>query len=233
MLRFCLVNIGLLAVYFANSPSQLFWEGEIRQAQGRNWKPKMDLNICILVISRYNICNLNTCILVILRYNISNLNILRIHISYFRGHKITYMITYPPVSPIGFVFLSPCHICLFALNVPQLHIFNDKYSTLLIIAIIVVQGRSSINNNVYFMKLPFRVINTSYWSRKLKMKSLYLMEAIPKLHPSFLLTDSLGGVCLYLIYMFKTKQTPNWVCRVLGLIIPYHSFGCHVPMHYL
>jgi hypothetical protein len=47
---------------------------------------KMDLNICVLVISRYNICNLNTCILVILRYNISNLNILRIHISYFHGH---------------------------------------------------------------------------------------------------------------------------------------------------
>jgi hypothetical protein len=47
---------------------------------------KMDLNICILVISKYNICNLNICILVILRYNISNLNILRIHISYFRGH---------------------------------------------------------------------------------------------------------------------------------------------------
>ncbi len=47
---------------------------------------KMDLNICILVISRYNICNLKICILVILRYNISNLNILRIHISYFRGH---------------------------------------------------------------------------------------------------------------------------------------------------
>ncbi len=51
-------------------------------------KLKMDLNICILVISRYNICNLNTCILVlvILRYNISNLNILRIHTCYFHGH---------------------------------------------------------------------------------------------------------------------------------------------------
>jgi hypothetical protein len=47
---------------------------------------KMDLNMCILVISRYNIYNLNICILVILRYNISNLNILRIHISHFRGH---------------------------------------------------------------------------------------------------------------------------------------------------
>jgi hypothetical protein len=32
------------------------------------------------------ICKLNICILVILRYNISNLNILHIHISYFRGH---------------------------------------------------------------------------------------------------------------------------------------------------
>jgi hypothetical protein len=47
---------------------------------------KMDLNICILVISRYNICSLNIYILVILRYNIFNLNILRIHISYLRGH---------------------------------------------------------------------------------------------------------------------------------------------------
>jgi hypothetical protein len=49
---------------------------------------KMDLNICILVISRYNICNLNICILVILRYNVSNLIILCIHISYFRGHSM-------------------------------------------------------------------------------------------------------------------------------------------------
>ncbi len=116
---------------------------------------------------------------------------------------VTYGITYPPVSPIGFVFWSLCHICLFALNVPRLHTLNNKYPTLLIIALIIVQGRSSINNNVYFMKLPFRVINTSYWSRKLKMKSLYLMEAIPKLHPSSLLMDSLGGACLYLIYMSK------------------------------
>ncbi len=46
----------------------------------------MDLNTCIWMISKYNICNLNICILVILRYNISNLNILRIHISYFSGH---------------------------------------------------------------------------------------------------------------------------------------------------
>ncbi len=48
---------------------------------------QMDLNVCILVISKYNICNLNICILMILRYNISNLNILHIHISYFRGHN--------------------------------------------------------------------------------------------------------------------------------------------------
>jgi hypothetical protein len=42
---------------------------------------KMDLNVFILMISKYNICKLKICILVILRYNISNLNILRIHIS--------------------------------------------------------------------------------------------------------------------------------------------------------
>jgi hypothetical protein len=48
---------------------------------------KMDLNLHILMFSKYNICKLNICILVILRYNISNLNILRIHISYFRGHN--------------------------------------------------------------------------------------------------------------------------------------------------
>ncbi len=50
---------------------------------------KMDLNICILMIYKYNICKLNICILVILRHNISNLNILRIHISYFHGHNNT------------------------------------------------------------------------------------------------------------------------------------------------
>ena len=54
-------------------------KGEIRNL-------KMNLNICILMISKYNTCKLNICILVILRYNISNLTILRIHISYFRGH---------------------------------------------------------------------------------------------------------------------------------------------------
>jgi hypothetical protein len=47
---------------------------------------KMESNIYILVISKYNLFNLNTCILVILRYNVSSLNILRIHISYFHGH---------------------------------------------------------------------------------------------------------------------------------------------------
>jgi hypothetical protein len=52
---------------------------------------RMDLNICILVISKYNICNLIICILVILRYNISNLNILRIHISYFRGRDSSHV----------------------------------------------------------------------------------------------------------------------------------------------
>jgi hypothetical protein len=49
---------------------------------------KMDLNICILMISKYNICKLNIRSLVILRNNISNLNILHIHISYFREHDI-------------------------------------------------------------------------------------------------------------------------------------------------
>jgi hypothetical protein len=47
---------------------------------------KMDLNICILMTSKYNVCKLNICILVILRYNITNLNIVHIHISYFPGH---------------------------------------------------------------------------------------------------------------------------------------------------
>ncbi len=40
MLRFCLVNVQSLPVYFVNTPSQHFREGEIRQAQGRNRKPK-------------------------------------------------------------------------------------------------------------------------------------------------------------------------------------------------
>jgi hypothetical protein len=47
---------------------------------------KIDLNICFLMISKYNICKLNICILMFSKYNISNLNILRIHISYFHGH---------------------------------------------------------------------------------------------------------------------------------------------------
>jgi hypothetical protein len=47
---------------------------------------KMGLNLCILMISKYNICKLNICILIISKYNISNLNILCIHISYFCGH---------------------------------------------------------------------------------------------------------------------------------------------------
>jgi hypothetical protein len=51
---------------------------------------------------------------------------------------VTYVITYSPVSPIGFMFQSPCGLSLFALNVPQLHILNDKYPTLLVIAVIVV-----------------------------------------------------------------------------------------------
>jgi hypothetical protein len=42
----------------------------MRQAQGRNWKPKMDLNTCTLV-------GLRCCILVLF---------LRIHISFFHGH---------------------------------------------------------------------------------------------------------------------------------------------------
>jgi hypothetical protein len=49
--------------------------------------PKNDLNICVLMISKYNMCKLNISILVILRYNISKLNILCIHISYFCGHN--------------------------------------------------------------------------------------------------------------------------------------------------
>jgi hypothetical protein len=40
---------------------------------------------------------------------------------------------------------------------------------------------------------------------------------IQERHPSSLLMDSLGSASLYLIYMLKTKQTPIWVCHVLGL----------------
>jgi hypothetical protein len=36
---------------------------------------KMDLNLCILMISKYNICKLNICILAISKYNICKLNI--------------------------------------------------------------------------------------------------------------------------------------------------------------
>ncbi len=89
-------------------------------------------------------------------------------------------------------------------------------------------GKSSINNNVYFVKLPFRVINTSYQSRKSKMESLYFMEAVPKLHPSSLLTDSLGGACLYLIYMLKTETNPNLVllCPWVNNSLPFIWLPC-------
>jgi hypothetical protein len=52
---------------------------------------------------------------------------------------VIYVITYPPVSPIQFVFQSPSHLCCFALNVPQLQILNNKYPTLLVIVVIIVQ----------------------------------------------------------------------------------------------
>jgi hypothetical protein len=52
----------------------------------------MDLNICILAISRYNICNLNICILVILRYNIS----IWIHVLWTYVSLIPYICTHPP-----------------------------------------------------------------------------------------------------------------------------------------
>ncbi len=87
MLRFCLVNVRSLAVYFANAHSQRFSEKEKLGKPKEEFRIlKMGLNICILIIPKYNICKLNIFILVILRYNISNLIILRIHISYFRGH---------------------------------------------------------------------------------------------------------------------------------------------------
>jgi hypothetical protein len=55
MLWFCLVNVQSLAVYFANAPSQRFREGEIRQAQVRNWKPKNGFKSMYLMIFKYNI----------------------------------------------------------------------------------------------------------------------------------------------------------------------------------
>jgi hypothetical protein len=64
--------------------------------------------------------------------------------------------------PIGLMFSNPHHLCLFTLHVPQLHILNNKYPTSLVIAVIIVRGRSLINNNMCFMELPFHVINTSY-----------------------------------------------------------------------
>ncbi len=66
---------------FANAPSQLFWEREFRQAQGRNRKSKWILNTCNL-----KLCNLNICILVIVGYHIF-VFVLRVHISNFRGHN--------------------------------------------------------------------------------------------------------------------------------------------------
>ncbi len=101
--------------------------------------------------------------------------------------------------------LSLLHLPLFALNLHQLHTLNDKYLTLLIIVVRVVQGRSTINSNIYFMKFPFHLTNTSYWSMKLKTKLSYLMEAILKINQFTLLMELLGVASLSKICKLKTK----------------------------
>ncbi len=81
MLRFCRVDVQLSAVYFATLPLSVSEKKKLGEPKEEIGNLKMDLNICILMIFKYNICKLNISILLILRYNISNLNILRIHIS--------------------------------------------------------------------------------------------------------------------------------------------------------
>jgi hypothetical protein len=56
---------------------------------------------------------------------------------------VTHVIIYPQVFLLGFVCQSLPHLPLVALNVPQLHILNKIYPTLLLIAAIIEQGRSS------------------------------------------------------------------------------------------
>jgi hypothetical protein len=86
MLRFCLVDIRSSAIYLANAPSQLFWEREVRQAQGksRNLYRFAYVNLYILQIHWSDFIYVNS-------YN------LRIHIiwitfssivhkGYFHGH---------------------------------------------------------------------------------------------------------------------------------------------------
>ncbi len=56
---------------------------------------------------------------------------------------VTHVIIYPRVFLLGVVCQSLPHLPLVALNARQLHILNKIYLTLLVIAAIVEQGRSS------------------------------------------------------------------------------------------
>jgi hypothetical protein len=70
MLRFCLVDVLLLAVYFANAPSKLFSEGKLG-------KPKEEIG---------NLNGFEYMYLSGLKVPYFFVLILCIHISYFHGH---------------------------------------------------------------------------------------------------------------------------------------------------
>jgi hypothetical protein len=87
MLPFCLVDVQSLGYILPMLPRSISEKEKLGKPKKEIRNLIIDLNKCILIIPKYNICKLNICILIILRYNVSNLNILCIHISYFRGHE--------------------------------------------------------------------------------------------------------------------------------------------------
>jgi hypothetical protein len=146
---------------------------------------------------------------------------------------VTYVITYPLVSPIGFVFQSPCHLCLFALNVPQLHIHNDKNPILLVIAIIFVQGRSSINNNVSVLHEVAILCNQHKLSiQEIEDEVIVFDGGNPKT-PPILPPDGLTWWCKPISDLYvEDKTNPNLGLSCPWVNIPCHSFGWNVPIHY-
>ncbi len=68
---FCLINVWALAVYFANAPSQLFWEGKLG-------KPKEEIGY-LNGFEYTHFCDLKMPYFFVL--------VLRIHKSYFHGHN--------------------------------------------------------------------------------------------------------------------------------------------------
>ncbi len=142
----------------------------------------------------------------------------------------TNKILYPWVFPLGFMSsLSLLHLPLFALNVVWLHTLNDKYITSLIVVVSIVQGRSK--HLLHEVSIPFDQYKLSI--HETEDEDIVFDGGNSENKPIHLLMELLGIASLSQICMLKTKQTLIVVRCVLGWIIPCHSFGCHVPRHYL